>query len=238
MKHKKFVLWTALILLCALVLGCGNGTTDEGGRAFSVAITNGQKKYFSLSTGTEIPEGQKATTGWDIAFTRYSEGSPPKGVFRLVLTNGGVTATAEGSSGQTKVWYVNTTNFDSVTATTPIPNDAINTTYNTDVTRYVNAAMGGEPDPLERAMNVMTYVGYTNESETNDGTSGEKYFSNSYRYDKKQFYKSGGMGVYIPTYQVYIIQHADGVSRSKIQITYEYQASPPADIYQVRYAPL
>jgi hypothetical protein len=238
MKHGKVLLW-ALVLLCAaaVFIGCDNATSssDPVETLDAVVVESGDIKYFSLTTGKRIPDNQKNTTSWDIAFTRYSEGNPPKGVFRLVRTNGGVTATDVGSGGQAKVWYVDTTDFDAVTAATGIPEDAINTTYNTDVTRYVNAAMGGNPDPLARAMNVMTYVGYNNESEENDGTTAEKYFSNSYSYNKKQFYRSAGQGQYTPTNQVYIIQHADGATKSKIQIAYEYQSSPAADIYQIKH---
>jgi hypothetical protein len=243
MKHNKILLGI-LVLFCAAVLfmGCdnttGGGEEGETETLAAVTVVSGETKYFSLATGKMVPESQKNTKNWDIAFTRYSvtpeatEEVPnptPRGVYRIVLTNSGVTAAETGSGGQGGVWYSGKTNFSGVT----IADKGEDTPYTTDVLRYINAAMGGSPDPLERPMNVMTYVGYSNEAEGNDGTTAEKYFSNSYQYDKDQFYSGGTMGAYNPTNKVYIIRHADGATYSKIQIYYEYISSPATDVYRV-----
>lgn len=246
MKHGKFVVWTgALILLCAvLFMGCDTttGGGDDGGKYLSaVEVASNEIVYFSLRTGETVEASEANTTDWDIAVTRTSDGNmPPKGVYRLVLTNSGVTATEKVSSGAGGVWYTGTTDFKAVTnadiARVIADSTEPNNTYHEDVTRYVDAAMGGPASPLARAMNVMTYVGYDNETVNQDGTTEGKYFSNNYTYDKKQFYLRNSSDAFVPTYQVYIIKHADESGYSKIQIEYEYVSGSPAkDRYLIKY---
>ncbi|MDR1586498.1 MAG: HmuY family protein [Treponema sp.] len=241
MKHNKILLGI-LALFCAAVLftGCDNSTNGGGGgegeTLAAVTVVSGERKYFSLTTGKMVPESESDTKNWDIGFTRYSvtpeptvevPNPTPRGIYRIVLTNSGVTAEAEGSGGLGGVWYSGTTNFSNVT----LADKGEDTDYTTDVTRYINAAMFGDPDPLGRPMNVMTYVGYSNEPD-NDGKTAETYFSNSYLYNKDQFY-NGSMGNYTPTNKVYIIRHADGETYSKIQIYYEYVGTPATDVYRI-----
>jgi hypothetical protein len=87
----------------------------------------------------------------------------------------------------------------------------------------------------------MTVVSYSNGDGDQSGDSVANAFGSTWTYDQKQFYTSshGNAG---PTFsssgQIYIIRHADGSTMSKIQIDYEYQSTPAADIYKVTHAGL
>jgi hypothetical protein len=224
MKRGKFSIGAGtFVLLCTTVLLVGCPTEPDsagGGLGFiNTAVTTGEIKYFSLSTGEEVDAGQAASQDWDIAFERRAS------LFRLVFTNGGDTAADLSSGGQCEVYYTDKTNFDDVRQSDAI----VFSGYDSDTEKYV-AAMG----PSEKVcLNVMSYVGY----DSGDGTIVSP-FSSPFIYNQKQFYTSPEMGAYRQTDRVYIITHADGVTKSKIQINYEYDNATPADVYLVRYEEL
>jgi hypothetical protein len=248
MKHRKFVVWAgAFVCLAALLLGCPTEPDDDDDvpvveTLAAVEVKAGETKYFSLTTGERIPDDQKNTTNWDIAFTRT----------RLILTNSGVTASTLSSSGQAKVWYAGTDDFSSVTIDNKGEDDAF---LSTDTGLYVWTGMGGAPNNTS-TLNVMTYVGY----EHGDGSTnsfgnwqpgnpmqGEPhnytdYPENGpltvYEYNADQYYNSGGSmegggPTFSPNGKVYIIKHANSNTYSKIQIVYEFDGDTPADVYQV-----
>jgi hypothetical protein len=250
MKHTRIFLSVA-VLLCATLFfaGCSDDPEPNSGapQISGISIEAGQTKYYSLSTGEEVPETEANTTDWDIAFTRT----------RLILTNSGVTATAKGSPGGAQVWYAETTDFDSVT-TAQI--GAGNAPLSTDTALYVWTGMGAAPT-ARSTFNVMSYVGYAHgDGSTNSfgsWTPGNPmagiphnyagYPSNGpltvYEYDADQYYFSEaheeGGPTFEPNYNVYIIKHADGSGYSKVQFFYEYLAGPPVqDTFVVTYQKL
>jgi hypothetical protein len=224
MKRGKFSIGAgAFIPLCAAILLAGCPTepgTAGGGLGFiNAAVTTGETKYFSLSTGEEVDASQAASQDWDIAFHRRAS------LFRLVFTNGGDTAADLSSGGQCEVCYTDKTDFDDVRQSDAI----VFPGYDSDTAKYV-AAMG----PSEKVcLNVITYAGY----DSGIGTLVSP-FTSPFMYNQKQFYTSPDMGAYRQTDRVYIITHADGVTKSKIQINYEYDTATPADVYLVRYEEL
>jgi hypothetical protein len=242
MKYKKFVV-PALSVLCILVFGCENGTTDIPPDTLdAVQVQEGETRYYSLSTGERIPEEDKNTTDWDIAFTRQ----------RLVLTNSGATAEAAVSGGQGGVWYSGKTIFDSVTIADK-GDDGDD--FSSDTALYVWTGMSLDEPTARTPLNVMTYVGYSCgdgstssfgkwDPETKfDGDLSYDYTGypadgplSGYTYEANQYYENtGGMPpVFRVTNKVYIIRHADGISHSKIQIVYEYVNG--ADVYKIRRA--
>jgi hypothetical protein len=248
MKHGK-VLLGFLVLFCtaALFLGCDNDGPEGGTELFieGISVESGQTKYYSLTTGEEVPAEQKNTQKWDIAFKRT----------RLILTNSGATATTEGSQGGGGVWYAGTTDFGSVT----LANKGADTaSLSTDTALYVWTGMG---QPALSVLNVMTFVGYRYGNGTSDAIptlQGEppynperdgEYPANgaytSYLYDADQYYVQESMTVYPSTNKVYIIKHADGSGYSKIQIEYEYVAAvtgdnpvPAKDTFKIKYEKL
>jgi hypothetical protein len=222
MKHSKILLGF-LVLFCAtaLFLGCDNNPGDDDGYDLGdgtigpVVVGTGEIKYFSLSTGEEVPDAQKGTTNWDIAFSRT----------RLIFTNSGASATTAGSSGQGGVWHTGKTVLSEVTSV----NDKVEfAPYNADVGKYIPGMGGGA---VVANLNVMTYVGYT----SGTGTSTDPFAAPN-KYDQKQYYSSSGMPpAFSSTNHVYIIQHGDGTHHSKIQIDYEYDGDTPADVFTVEY---
>jgi hypothetical protein len=91
--------------------------------------------------------------------------------------------------------------------------------YATDKAKYTSPAveMG---DPVLDSLNFMTYIGYGNSGTVTGDTSDQAYME--YQYDEKQFYIANTATmppIYTLTQRVYIIQHANGTSHSKIQIT-------------------
>jgi hypothetical protein len=230
MKRRKLIVWAGVFaILCAALTSC---PTDPGRASGGITVTvkAGETKYFSLSTGVEVDAGQANTKDWDIAFHRKTD------LFRLIFTNGGDTAVALGSSGQCMVYYTEKTDFDGVRWGDALAYSG----YDKDTAKWV-AAMG---DPQKVCLNVMTYAGYANENVA-DGLSSTQAFAGTeehpmpFLYDKKQFYTSPSMGNYKSTNRVYIVTHANGVTKSKIQIDYEYASSiPVADVYLVRFEDL
>ncbi|MDR1251681.1 MAG: HmuY family protein [Treponema sp.] len=234
MKHMRIFLIFAVLLCAALFFtGCPTDPEDEepnyGGEAeilnIVVAATDGVV-YYSLSTGEQVA----GTDSWDIAFRRS----------RLIFTNSGATAaypdvTSTGSGG---VWHVTKTNLADVTVDDAVKDDPLYGPYNQDVVRYILAGgMGGSPATAAPSrINVMTFVGYSNEAD-NDGLSADKPFSNTYQYNKKQFYNSEGMPpVMSVSNQIYIIKHGDGSKYSKILINaYESSTANGTDTYQIIY---
>jgi hypothetical protein len=230
MKQKRIFL-AAVVCAAAFFTACDTttGGGDYGGpRIEGIMVKAGDIKYYSLSTGEAVSASRKNTTDWDIAFERTTNYG-----FRLVYTNSGASATRAGSYGDGGVWHTESTNFNSVSLANKQDDfmaGGIN--YSTDVARW---GLGMNPDPIIRNLNVMTYAGYS----YGTGEDEDYPFSASYNYDQKQFYvQAGEMGKYASTGQVYIVQHADGIHHSKIQIEYEYIGAPLeaiADVYTVRY---
>ena len=219
MRQNRYY-FTVLALACAvsLFLGCKTETPgpnyggDENSLpAVSLATADGVK-YYSLSTGEELTDpADIASTKWDIAFSRT----------RLIFTNSGASAEKAGSGGQGGVWYTDKAELSEVSSDDKRgEDDPILKNYITDQKRFVTAMSSA----AETILNVMTYVGYENES-TADGLSTTTGLS-SYQYNKKQYYSSAVMGVYASVGdQTYIIRHGDGEHYSKIKIVYEYADS-------------
>jgi hypothetical protein len=193
---------------------------EQEGSVFTIknlSIQNGVK-YISLSTGKEVPATKKSTTEWDIAV---------KASMFVFRTNSGATAADVGSTGQVRIYYTNKTDFSSVTLADKV--DVTGTEYapyTQDVTRYSHFM--DAISPVE--MNMMTFFGFNG----GDGLSIDTAFESIpraagssledyifYHFDKKAAYKgTGGMPPgFKETNQIYIIQHADGVSYSKFQVT-------------------
>jgi hypothetical protein len=223
-----------LLLSCMVLLfsGCSDDPNPEpelfkGDFTVAVSDTSGPLiKYYSLSTGQEVAAAQKATTAWDLAFEQG----------RTIFTNGGETAARLGSGGAAQVWYTNnTTDFDAVVKT-----DAVTTLptllqdYTEDILRYNATTMTNTSELVsgkERILNVMTFIGYYNETTAGAGLSDTNGFSSwtstnagsadaavANRHDTA-FYNYTGMTNFYPTNQVYIIKHGNGQKYSKIQIT-------------------
>jgi hypothetical protein len=187
--------------------------------------------YYSLSTGQQVTDSAGiAGNVWDIAFTRSTT------VWRMIMTNGGDTASDLGSSGAGGVWYTEKFDLDDVVMEDKVdPPEGILAPYTTDQKRWVDV-MGSI---RELNLNVMTFVGYANENAV-DGSSAQPFSGTPehempYLYNKKQFYKSpGGMPPgFIATGRVYIIRHGDGTHYSKVQIYYE--PGDGKDVYSVQY---
>jgi hypothetical protein len=234
MKHRKIFLgFPVLICTAVLFLGCPTDPAEEpnyGGEEKTLAVqvaTSDGTVYYSLSTGEKVT----GTDSWDIAFKRS----------RLIFVNSGATPEYKGtddvpyvtSTGSGGVWYVTKTDLADVTRDDAVENDALYGPYNKDVIRYI-AGMGGTA--AASRINVMTFVGYSNEAD-NDGLTAEKAFSASYQYNKKQFNIGEGMPpVFSVTNQIYIIKHGDGSKYSKIQITaYQSDTATNTDTYQIKY---
>jgi hypothetical protein len=170
---------------------------------FQVDENNGPL-FLSLSTGEWIDASKAATTEWDLAFERT----------RKIYTNSGASAKHFGAKGQGGVWYTEKTDFDAVTS----KDDAVTklsdllAPYVTDQDRYTGTSKG-----YASRINLMTYMGYVNES-TAKGTTADDFL----------IYTSGEGASYLPTAfydidwnetgQVYIIRHADGKTYSKFQV--------------------
>jgi hypothetical protein len=214
MKHKRYLFATLALVCAGLFLGCPgddpgpNLGGEEKELRVSLATADGVK-YYSLSTGLEVTGADINSNKWDIAFSRT----------RLILTNSGATAADLASGGRGGVWYTDKTVLADVADTDKKgEDDTLLKDYLTDKKVWISG-MGGAS---QMVLNVMTYVGY----ESGDGVSAETPLA-GYLYDKKQYYGSGGMGVYSSAgkEQVYIIRHGDGTHYSKILIDYEYAES-------------
>jgi hypothetical protein len=178
---------------------------EEGDvKTLKTSVRNGAVKFYSLTTGGEITDPAAiASRAWDIAFKET----------RTIWTNSGATANHYQSGGQGAVWHTNKRDFEQAGPEDAVKNHPVYGPYNTDTIRWA-------PDMeayKERYMNVMTFVGYLNEEEV-DGKTRETAFNAGYLYNKRAFYTSPFMGVFLPSGYVYIIQHADGEHYSKIQV--------------------
>jgi hypothetical protein len=188
---------------------------DPGNLDGAISVDEGKIRYYSLSTGEEV--ANPASADWDIAFD-YT---------RLIYTNSGATATAVGSTGSGGVWFTGKTDFDDASFSDRVTDfsgeNAEYESYVKDVNR--NFKMNG-PTVFTVPMNIMTYFGFP----SGDGTdtpfdinpvdpsnlANYSYFG----FNKKAAYSQKGMPpVYTGTEQIYIIQHADGTSYSKFQIS-------------------
>jgi hypothetical protein len=177
------------------------------------------RKYFSLSTGKEVPVSKKNTAEWDIAMETV-------GAFFCIYTNSGYTAEVLGNTGgNAGVWFTNRTNFSDVVSIEDRVTDltgpnAEYAPYVTDTETY-QLGMDG---PVPGAMNIMTYYGY----EDGDGSYDHPYAISTnapfaepfYKFNKKAFAAAGTTmpPTWWPTNQVYIIRHADGITYSKFQV--------------------
>jgi hypothetical protein len=239
LKYNRIFLSIAVLFCAAFLTGCDNGIAsleeDDGGLYTGAIIVfeSSGTIYYSLTTGEEVDEADKGTTGWDIAFKRT----------RLVLTNSGDTAAKLVSGGNGGVWHTGKKNFGSVTLAdkktfdfAPVQGNTASVNYNTDTSKWVEDMNGTS----EKELNVMSFVGY----DKGDGMAeATKFPNNSYTYDQHQYYGFASMGDFPSTNEVYIIGHADGVSFSKIQIRYEYIPDgvgglPPRDVFVIKYKKL
>lgn len=180
--------------------------TEEGGvKTLKVSVSHGAVKFYSLTTGAEITApADIAGRAWDIAFKES----------RTIWTNSGATAEHYQSGGDGAVWHINATNFEQAKPENAVKDDPVYSPFNTDIIRW-SADM---EDYKQRYMNVMTYLGYTNEKAEGAGTSYADHYSTPPMYNKRAFYSMPVMGYFVPTRYVYIIRHADGVHLSKVQV--------------------
>jgi hypothetical protein len=186
--------------------GGGEGTIN-------VTVKEGEKKYFSLTSGEQIAASSAKTTGWDIGFQRP----------RTILTNSGETAANLPSGGGGAVWYTDKTDFEAV-----VLSDAIKTgplsDYFTDKQKWLDSMSTKQ----HNTYNVINYAGY----QQGNGTEGNPF--KTLQYNQKQFYKRGNEGGYPVTNMVYIVRHGDGVHYSKIQVS-QYEYATETDIYVIKY---
>jgi hypothetical protein len=235
MKHHAFFSGLA-ILFCGTVLftGCQN----EPGPNYAellVEVSAGETKYYSLSTGQAVSNGD--TAEWDIAFEKEAA---PAMLGPRIYTNSGATATAKNSGGNGGVWYTDKTNFDSV-ALDNKKEEGEYAGFIVDTEKTVRLVYPGVGTiTKETKMNVMTYLGYV----SGDGSVGTPYEANTYvsppaiyvpyEFNKKQFYKMFSFTLYEATNQVYIVRHGDGVTYSRVQIT-AFGMAGGKDQFAVRY---
>jgi hypothetical protein len=229
MKHGKIFLgFLVLIGTAVLFLGCPTEPEDEpnyGGeeKTLAIEVASGAVKYYSLTSGLEVTDPAAiASKAWDIAFQES----------RKIYTNSGATAESLTSGGIGGVWHTEKKTLEGVTQDDAVKDDPLYGPYNTDVIRYTGGMSG---TPTANRLNVMTFVGYSNE-DTNDGSQ-DLPFSSSYQYDKRQFYDMVSMQPLQidPTLWVYIIKHGDGEHYSKIQVT-TYERASPKDTYLITYS--
>ncbi|MDR2392534.1 MAG: HmuY family protein [Treponema sp.] len=220
MKRVSTVFICLLSVIAALFFGgCDNnqGTDDNDQGTITVKVNEGEKFYYSLTTGEQVTGDSINTQNWDIGFQRP----------RTILTNSGITATTLNSGGTGMVWYTEKTDFDTV-----VLSDAVKTgdlsEYFTDTSKWFYSMSSNQ----NITYNVINYTGYG----TGSGTEADPF--KTAQYNQKQFYKRGeATSSYPVTNIVYIVQHGDGVHVSKIQVSsYEYGAS--SDTYIVKYKTL
>jgi hypothetical protein len=205
LKRKLLVFLLVTGCIALFLTGCladpdDSGVDELGNLNEAITVNEGTIRYFSLSTGEET--ANPASQDWDIAFD-YT---------RMIYTNSGATADAVGSGGQGGVWASNTMNFAGVTSTAGA-NFTID--YAVDTAKYTSPAAEMGAPALNR-LNVITYVGYTS------GTGTEDDPLTGYAYDQKQYYEadlSTMPPVFSVTNRVYIVKHSDGEHYSKVQIT-------------------
>jgi hypothetical protein len=225
--HKGDVLWTIFrILPAALCLtiftacpteASDDGTeteieipedelTEEGGvKTLKLSVSHGAVKFYSLTTGTEITGAADiAGHAWDIAFKET----------RTIWTNSGATAEEYSSGGQGGVWHTSKKNFEQTELEDAVTNDPVYSPFNTDTIRWAPDMQAYK----KRFMNVMTFLGWSNENSPGAGLSQDNPYSTGLQYNKRAFYSMPTMGSFVPTKYVYIIRHADGAHYSKIQV--------------------
>jgi fumarate reductase flavoprotein subunit len=200
-----------------------NDTTSESGPgegSFSnLYFSDGDKKYFSFSTGKELDPAKSSTAEWDLALDS-------QGFWVNIYTNSGATAQTLGpTGGQGGVWFTNKKDFDGAAFADRVTDfsglNAEFAPYVTDVARY-QGSMDGTGTPV--SMNMMTYYGFYSGTGTqtdpfaiHPDTPARPFFS----FNRKGYtYSPAGMPPkWYPTGQVYLIRHADGASYSKFQVT-------------------
>jgi hypothetical protein len=238
MKNKYLHRLLITIGCIIFIPGCPNGVTNSPGGGSSGGGSPGNSfyptslnnrlefvmdegvRFYSLATGTEIDPSRANTTDWDIA-VEYDG-------YVQIYTNSGATAEKYGSGGQGGVTFTNETDFDVVNAGYAVTgftggNEEYEP-YTTDAARWV----GSMSNPSETIMNVMTYLGYVSGTGAEAAPFSPSPFSmgdntkKMYEFNKKQCYDHRGGTMpprYDPTKQVYIITHADGINKSKFQLS-------------------
>jgi hypothetical protein len=234
-------LFFLIVPLCLLFSACSESSDDGdsgeedslGGSPIKTTVHGDNPRYYSLATGTEVKGDAIASRAWDIAFPNLRE----------IRTNSGDSATASGGLGG--VWHTNKTDFDSVTLADKqegVDGGFDYTPFNQDWSRWVISMNHyAQFIVLQKNFNVMSFVGFANES---GGDTQENPYAKDdifYKYNKKAFYKNDPPTTmppnFVTTGQVYIVRHGDGVSHSKIQVT-KYVRLAPKETFEVRYAPL
>jgi hypothetical protein len=243
-RYALTCLFSIIFLFCLLFSACSDGSDDgggdpgepdsTGGSPIKVTVRGENPRYFSLKTGTEVKGGAIAGTDWDIAFPNI----------RQIWTNSGDSATQKSSGGLGGVWHTDdSADFDSVTTfddRKTVDSDGFDyTPFNTDLARWViGMNANAELVTLEKNFNIMSFVGFDNETEGGVGLTEGNPYSMNYNYDKKSFYKNDPPGTmppnFVTTGQVYIVQHGDGVHHSKIQVT-RYVRNAPNETFEVRF---
>jgi hypothetical protein len=238
-------LFFLILLFCLLFSACSDGSDDggdpgepdsTGGSPIIATVYGSSPRYFSLTTGREVKGNAIASTAWDIAFPNN----------RQLWTNSGDSALQKSSNGQGGVWHTDSTNFDSVTladkkenVTTPFNYADFNedkACWVFGMTSYSEFAL------VQKNFNVMSYVGFDDEDKPDAGLFQETAYSISgsifYLYDKKAFYTNDPPNImppnFVPTGQVYIVRHGDGVHYSKIQVN-RYVRASPKETLEIRY---
>jgi hypothetical protein len=234
-------LFSIILLVCLLFSACSDGSDDSGdpgepdstgGSPIIMTVRGNFPRYFSLTTGMEVKGGALASTAWDIAFPNI----------RQIWTNSGDSALQKSSGGQGGVWHTDSTDFASVTLADKKENVTSPFNYtllNTDLHCWVvGMNANSQLVLLEKNFNVMSFVGFDNETDVGVGLTSDKPYSYTYLYDKKAFYKNDPPTLmppnFVPTGQVYIVLHGDGVHHSKIQVL-QYVRNAPNETYRVRY---
>jgi len=225
-------LFSVMILIFStgfILAGCDSSDSDDGDsggtKTLAITVPSGEIKYVDLADGT-VNDGSGGVSGsvsWDIAFENA----------RIIYTNSGATAALLTSGGGGGVWFTGETDIDAVDTA---EGASFAGTYNTDIIRSIDYAGAMGLGVVEKRLNVMTYVGYDNESTGADGSSGNP-FSATFLYDKDQFYDSAGMGAYTVNNRVYIIRHGDGSSCSAVQIS-GLEGDTTERIYEIKYKSL
>jgi hypothetical protein len=217
--HRFRFLLHCLVIgaVLTLFIACpsdGGDNEDSDGIIVVVSLDSGPK-YFSLTTGKEVVGEAVHTDAWDIGFQRS----------RRVYTNGGDTAAALSSGGVGAVWYTEKFNFDEASFADAVTDDTtLLKDYTVDRKRWIYSMSSTDSISL----NVIGFVGYSNESEVNSYETPWKTF----QYNKKQFYASRSFD---PSKRVYFIKHGDGAGYSKIQIPdYESNSAVGSDTYIIR----
>jgi hypothetical protein len=260
--NKRNVIFSGLLILlgCAFLLltGCPSGLTDDAGgqsiarTAINPAALNDPPEvfvktitlpygtpsiytvYYDLATGDVV---DPATEPWDFSVECQETGVPLKNSGLVFFhTNSGDSGPGDGA-----VWFTEKTNFASTQFSdrvTDFSGDyAEYAPYVTDVTRY---AFGMDSSKYETSMNMTTYFGFYGGTGTDEDPFQVVPYTPPlsdyifYLFNKKAAWTDRGnmppnLG---PTGRVYIIQHSDGVTYSKLQVS-SFSLNPTSLVYSI-----